>query len=63
MEVGAAGATLPAGASDAAAHAIVGAGELLANWWLEHPEVPREDVAGWYAGVVEATVRAVLGSP
>ncbi len=40
-----------------------GAGESLANWWLEHPEVPREDVAGWYAGVVEATVRAVLGSP
>ncbi len=41
----------------------VGSGESLANWWREHPEVPREDVAGWYAGVVEATVRAVLGSP
>ncbi len=27
------------GATETAAHAIVGAGESLANWWLEHPEV------------------------
>lgn len=27
------------------AHAIVGAGEALANWWLEHPEEPRELMA------------------
>jgi AcrR family transcriptional regulator len=27
------------------AHAFVGAGESVANWWLEHPEEPREDVA------------------
>jgi AcrR family transcriptional regulator len=47
-------------AADAAAHAIVGAGESLANWWIEHGEIPREDVAGWYAGVVRATVTALL---
>lgn len=29
-------------ASDGVAHAIVGAGESLANWWLDHPEVSRE---------------------
>jgi AcrR family transcriptional regulator len=31
--------------SEALAHAFVGAGESVANWWLEHPEVPREHVA------------------
>ena len=31
--------------SDAFAHAFVGAGESLTNWWLEHPEVPKERVA------------------
>lgn len=43
---------LPPAAVDAIAHAIVGAGESLANWWLEHPEVGREQVAEWYVGVV-----------
>ena len=46
-------------AADAIAHAIVGAGESLANWWLNHPELPRETVAGWYLQVV----RAVLAGP
>jgi hypothetical protein len=26
------------------AHAFVGAGESLANWWLSHPGVPKEEV-------------------
>jgi AcrR family transcriptional regulator len=43
---------LPPAAVDAIAHAIVGAGESLANWWLDHPEVGREQVAEWYVGVV-----------
>jgi AcrR family transcriptional regulator len=30
----------------AVAHGIVGAGEALATWWVEHPEVQREPVAG-----------------
>ena len=46
-------------AADAIAHAIVGAGESLANWWLNHPELPRETVAGWYLQVL----RAVLTGP
>ncbi|HTU86804.1 MAG TPA: TetR/AcrR family transcriptional regulator [Solirubrobacteraceae bacterium] len=45
-------------AADAIAHALVGAGESLANWWLDHPEVPREEVAEWYFGVVQAVVGA-----
>jgi AcrR family transcriptional regulator len=31
--------------SEALAHAFVGAGESVANWWLEHPEEPREHIA------------------
>jgi AcrR family transcriptional regulator len=48
-------------ASDAVAHALVGAGESLANWWLDHPEVPREQVAAWYFGVVQAVVPRAAG--
>jgi AcrR family transcriptional regulator len=46
----------PPPASDAIAHAIVGAGESLANWWLDHPEVGRDQVADWYHGVVQAVL-------
>jgi AcrR family transcriptional regulator len=49
----------PGEAADAVAHAIVGAGESLANWWLDHPALPRETVADWYLQVV----RAVLSGP
>jgi AcrR family transcriptional regulator len=48
-------------ASDGIAHAIVGAGESLANWWLEHPDVPREQVTDWYVGIVQAALPAALG--
>jgi AcrR family transcriptional regulator len=51
------GYSLPA--SDAIAHALVGAGESLANWWLDHPDVARDEVASWYYAVVQA----VLASP
>ena len=53
---------LPAGASDGIAHAIVGAGESFANWWLQHPEIPLQEVAGWYVGVVQAAVSAAIRS-
>jgi AcrR family transcriptional regulator len=46
----------PPPAADAIAHALVGAGESLANWWLDHPEIPRDQVAAWYFGVVQAVV-------
>ena len=45
-------------AADAIAHALVGAGESLANWWLDHPEVTRDEVADWYYGVVQAVLAA-----
>lgn len=52
---------LPRLSSDGVAHAIVGAGESLANWWLEHPDVPREEVTDWYVGVVQAAVGTTIG--
>ncbi len=54
--IAASGLQYPPPASDAIAHAIVGAGESLANWWLDHPEVPRDQVAAWYLAVVQAVV-------
>jgi ribulose-5-phosphate 4-epimerase/fuculose-1-phosphate aldolase len=45
---------LPALETDAIAHGIVGSGESLANWWLAHPEVEREQMAQWYVGIVQA---------
>jgi AcrR family transcriptional regulator len=30
---------------EAFAHAFVGAGESLANWWLEHPDHPKDAIA------------------
>lgn len=35
----------PPGSHDAFAHAFVGAGESLANWWLEHPTEPKAEIA------------------
>jgi AcrR family transcriptional regulator len=51
----------PPSAADAIAHALVGAGESLANWWLDHPDVPRDQVAAWYFGVVQAVVTGSTG--
>ena len=45
---------------DGIAHAIVGAGESLANWWLEQTDVSREEVVDLYVGVVQGAVPAVL---
>jgi AcrR family transcriptional regulator len=34
------------GSVQAFAHAFVGAGESLANWWLAHPSQPKDEVVG-----------------
>ena len=46
---------------EATAHAIVGAGESLANWWLEHPHVRRGQVADWYMGMILAAASTATG--
>jgi AcrR family transcriptional regulator len=47
---------LEAPASDGVAHALVGAGESLANWWLEHPTVARDEVTNWFVGLAQAAL-------
>ena len=49
-------AGLEAPACDGVAHAIVGAGESLANWWLEHPTVARGEVTDWFVGLAQAAI-------
>jgi AcrR family transcriptional regulator len=50
------------GSSEALAHAFVGAGESVANWWLEHPEEPREHVAQLLIGLARSALPQ-LGKP
>ena len=45
-------------ASEGVAEAIVGAGEALANWWLDKPDVERDDVIDWYVGLTGAAIAA-----
>ncbi|HTX45144.1 MAG TPA: TetR/AcrR family transcriptional regulator [Solirubrobacteraceae bacterium] len=58
-----AGLEISAEAADGMAHAIVGAGESLANWWLERASVPRELVVDWYVKLVQAAVVAAAAGP
>ena len=44
-----------AAALSASAHALAGAGESLANWWLRHPEVPKERIAELFLRLADAT--------
>ncbi len=53
--------TVQAPSSDALAHAIVGAGESLANWWLQQRDVSPDQVADWYVGIVRAAVVSACG--
>jgi AcrR family transcriptional regulator len=50
-------------AADGVAHAIVGAGESLANWWLEHPAVPRDQVTDWFVGLAQAAIASAGRHP
>jgi AcrR family transcriptional regulator len=47
---------------DALAHAFVGAGESLANWWLTRPDVPSEEVAGLLLASARAAVQQAVAA-
>jgi AcrR family transcriptional regulator len=51
-----------AAALDGVAHAVVGAGESLANWWLAHPELPPEQAAELLVALAQAGADAALSS-
>lgn len=44
--------------NEAFAHAFVGAGESLANWWLEHPEAPKAYIADLLMGIARPQLPA-----
>lgn len=48
--------------SPAFAHAFVGAGESVANWWLEHPHVPKQQIADLLLGIARSAAVS-LASP
>ncbi len=50
-----------AAALDGVAHAVVGAGESLANWWLAHPELPRDRAAELLVALGRAGVDQARG--
>jgi AcrR family transcriptional regulator len=54
---------LPADALAGVAHALVGAGESLANWWLDHPQTPRESLVRWLTGLAWAGLSAAAQEP
>jgi AcrR family transcriptional regulator len=49
------------GGTEPLAHAYVGAGESLANWWLEHPEETVDDVADRLINLTWRGLRDLLG--
>ena len=49
------------GGTEALAYAFVGAGESLANWWLEHPEEPKEAMATRLIDVAWVGLKHLLG--
>ena len=51
------------GGTDALACAFVGAGESLANWWLEHPEETKEAMAKRLIEVAWGGLKHLLGPP
>ncbi len=52
--------SLDAVLADALAHGFVGAGESLAAWWIDHPELTREHMAGRIMDVGWVGVGGVL---
>ena len=49
------------GGTEALACAFVGAGESLANWWLEHPEETKEAMANRLIDVAWGGLKHLLG--
>jgi len=41
-------------------HLIVGSGEQVARWWLDHPELSKEDVVARFHAATNGAIAAVL---
>lgn len=45
------------------AHALVGAGEQVGRWWLEQPQISRDDVADRFEAVAVAIITGLAQRP
>ena len=43
-------------------HMIVGAGEQIGRWWLDHEELPKERVTEHFVNATGAAIGSVLGA-
>jgi AcrR family transcriptional regulator len=60
-DTAAGGREVPHEDADFLGHLIVGAGEQVARWWLEHPELPKERAVTRFLVATQASIVAVLG--
>jgi AcrR family transcriptional regulator len=59
-DIAAAGGELPKEDLQLLGHLIVGAGEQVARWWLEHPEVPKERTIERFLAATQGAIAGVL---
>lgn len=61
-DIAAAGGTVHQEDVELLGHLIVGSGEQVARWWLEHPELPRERAIERFVTATQAAIAGVLGA-
>ena len=59
-DVNGAGGSVRAEDVELLGHLIVGSGEQVARWWLEHPELSKEDVIARFHAATDGAIAAVL---
>src|SRR5205814_9284285 len=59
-DIRAAGGTVRQEDVDLLGHLIVGSGEQVARWWLEHPELSKDDVIACFHAATDGAIAAVL---
>jgi hypothetical protein len=59
--VAASGQTVDPRRIEVAAHALNGAYEWLAGWWMDHPDISPETLADWFGELVRPGLRDLTG--
>ncbi|MEA2396711.1 MAG: hypothetical protein QOK25_267 [Thermoleophilaceae bacterium] len=61
-DVRAAGGKVPNQDVEMLGHLIVGSGEQVARWWLDHPELPKERAIERFLSATQGAIAGVLGA-
>jgi hypothetical protein len=61
-DVRAAGGKVPNQDVEMLGHLIVGSGEKVARWWLDHPELPKERAIERFLSATQGAIAGVLGA-